>query len=340
MVKISILIPVYNTEKYLKKCLDSVINQTLQDIEIIIVNDGSKDNSQEIIEEYAKKDKRIKYFVQENAGLGATRNKGIELSTGEYIAFLDSDDWVELNCYEEMYNSAISNNSDLVIVDYYIDHEKKSFKYKNEYKFNQKEKYLKDVLLRNVSGFSWNKLYKKEIIDKNKMKFPIRGELENIEDQYFTTRFVYLSNNISFVNKPLIHYIIRNSSIVNTYQNGLLEDGLALYNANKDLFKNTKYIEVLDVGLLKHIVQIILNEAKSCNKSSIKNKVNNINSILKNILYNEKINDLKLNKFNCSYLGKEDILYLKLLSNKKIHTLYILSKIRMKSIEWRTKSYE
>ena len=108
----------------------------------------------------------------------------------------------------------------------------------------------------------------------------------------------------------------------------------------KIYFKNTEYIEVLDVGLLKHIVQIILNEAKSCNKTSIKNKINNINSILKNKLYNEKINNLKLNKFNCSYLGKEDILYLKLLSKKNIYAIYILSKIRMKSIEWRTKSYE
>ena len=340
MCKVSVLIPVYNTEKYLKKCLDSVINQTLKDIEIIIVNDGSKDNSQAIIEEYACKDERIKYFDQENKGLGATRNKGLEMAKGQYIVFLDSDDWVELDCYEEMYNNAIEKNSDLVIVDYYIDNEEKSFIYKNKYQTNQKKEYLKDVLLRNVPGFSWNKLYKKEIIDKNKMKFPIRGELENIEDQYFTTRFVYLSNNISFVNKPLIHYIIRNSSIVNTYQNGLLEDGLALYNANKDLFKNTEYIEVLDIGLLKHIVQIVFNEVKSCNKTNIKNKVNNINSILENKLYNEKLNNLKLNKFNCSYLGKEDILYLKLLSNKKIYALYILCKIRMKSIEWRTKSYE
>ena len=110
-VKVSVIVPVYNVEKYLKDCLDSVVNQTLEDIEIICVNDGSTDNSLAILEEYAEKDSRIKIITQENKGLGGARNTGLYHANGEYISFIDSDDWIELNTFEELYN--MSKNLDL-----------------------------------------------------------------------------------------------------------------------------------------------------------------------------------------------------------------------------------
>ena len=113
--KISVIIPCYNVEKYLRECLDSVVNQTLKDIEIICVNDGSTDGTQKILEEYAQKDDRILLINKPNGGLSLARNTGMEKMRGEYVAFLDSDDWVDLDFYEKLYNAAKQNGADSAI---------------------------------------------------------------------------------------------------------------------------------------------------------------------------------------------------------------------------------
>lgn len=120
MAKISLIVPVYNTEKYLNKCIDSLINQSYDDIEIIIINDGSTDYSENLIKSY--NDKRIKYISKKNEGIGKTRNLGIEKSSGEYLAFVDSDDYLNENFCEKMLNKAITDDCDVVICDYYEDH--------------------------------------------------------------------------------------------------------------------------------------------------------------------------------------------------------------------------
>ena len=345
MCKISVLIPVYNTEKYLKKCLDSVINQTLEDIEIIIVNDGSKDNSQKIIDEYARKDNRIKYYIQENSGLGATRNKGIELATGEYIAFLDSDDWVENEYYELMYNNAIQSNSDIVISDYIVDTYNVSTIYKNEYNEHSKEDYLKEVAMRNTSAFSWNKLYKRKLIIENNLSFPIRDNFENIEDQYFTIKTIYLAKNISFLNIPLIHYIVRDNSIVNAYQKNLVLDGLNFYNQMNEFFKkhnaSNDLYEALEIGMLKHICQSLSNECKSSNKKTLNHRLNEFRKIRNINEYKYLLDKFIANKFTEikieKYISKEQNLYFRLLRNNSIIPLYLVKFIRIKSILIRTK---
>ena len=120
MPKVSVIVPVYNVEKYIQKCLNSLVKQTLEDIEIIIINDGSKDNSFYIIKEFEKKyENKIKYFEKENGGSADARNQGILHATGDYIAFLDPDDYVELDIYEKMYNKAIEENSDIVECNFY-----------------------------------------------------------------------------------------------------------------------------------------------------------------------------------------------------------------------------
>lgn len=114
MTKISAILPVYNVEQYIKDCLDSIINQTMDDIEIICVNDGSLDNSLQVLEEYAQKDARIKIISQENQGQGIARNNGLKIANGEYITFIDPDDWVDVDMFEKMYNSAKKFDSDFV----------------------------------------------------------------------------------------------------------------------------------------------------------------------------------------------------------------------------------
>ena len=116
MIKVSVIVPVYNVENYLVKCLDSLVHQTLKDIEIIVVNDGSPDNSQNIIDTYVKKyPKKIKAFSKKNGGQGSARNYGLKYAKGEYIAFVDSDDYVDLDMFFKMYNKAKEDNSDIVI---------------------------------------------------------------------------------------------------------------------------------------------------------------------------------------------------------------------------------
>ena len=120
MVKVSVIVPVYNGEKYLTQCLDSIINQTLEDIEIISINDGSEDNSLSILERYASMDNRIKIISTENRGLGAARNSGLELATGEYVAFVDADDWIDKETYEQLYSKSASSDLVIIIVIFFI----------------------------------------------------------------------------------------------------------------------------------------------------------------------------------------------------------------------------
>lgn len=136
--KISIILPVYNVEKYLGKCLDSLINQTLQDIEIICINDGSTDDSLEILEEYAKKDDRIKIINQENSKQGAARNRGLEVATGEFVTFVDSDDWVDIDYLEKLYNAIINSNVNMAIASMTRDKENRT---KNHLRLNTEKTY-------------------------------------------------------------------------------------------------------------------------------------------------------------------------------------------------------
>ncbi len=134
-MKVSIIVPVYNVEKYLKRCLDSLISQTLKDIEIICVNDGSKDNSDKILEEYARKDSRIIIINQENQGISVARNNGMDIAKGKYVGFVDSDDWVDSDFFEKLYNAAEKNNAQMAVCSIIRLNEYRSKKYltlKNE----------------------------------------------------------------------------------------------------------------------------------------------------------------------------------------------------------------
>ena len=208
MPKISVIVPVYNVEKYIDKCLKSLTQQTLQDIEIIIVNDGSLDKSVEIIEKYVKENStKIKYYEKENGGLSSARNYGLEYATGEYIAFLDSDDYVDCNMYEEMYSLAKKENADMLECDFIWewDYGKKIFDKRREYK-------SKEEMMKKPRVVAWNKIYKREIINKYKIRFP-EGLI--YEDMEFFYKLLPHLNKISYINKYFIHYTQREDSITN-----------------------------------------------------------------------------------------------------------------------------
>ena len=218
MPKVSIIIPVYNVEKYLRQCLDSVVNQTLKDIEIICVNDCSPDNSLAILQEYANKDNRIKIIdLKENGGLGNARNVALPMVTSNYVMFLDSDDWLELNACEFAYKQIAENNNDFSIFSLYEFFEKNNIKKQNNEKIkpfldisNKKQFNADDInsfFLGNCE--CWYKIYNTEFLIKNKIYFT-RGAYE---DQTFNCMIYNLANSISVLNIPLYNYRIRSGSI-------------------------------------------------------------------------------------------------------------------------------
>lgn len=262
MSKVSVIIPVYNVEKYLRQCLDSVINQTLKDIEIICVNDGSTDNSPQILEEYAAKDNRIKIINKTNGGLSSARNAGMEVAQGEFIGFVDSDDYLDLNFYESLYNRAKETNSDIVVCEYIYRFKDKSKTKKVFLKVDKnvvtsdvKEKF--ECLYLPVYCYVHNKIYKKECIKENFV------EGLNYEDIYFTTKI--LSDNNKMAVAPNVAYNYRNNpnSIVNNTNNlnkHFYHKALAFFykfvsdnniGVNKAKYYETKRFKLFCLTLLK-----------------------------------------------------------------------------------------
>lgn len=225
MTKVSVIVPVYNVEDYIEKCLNSLVNQTLEDIEIIIVNDGSKDNSENIIKSFLSRyPQKIKYLKKENGGLSDARNYGIPYATGEYIAFLDSDDYVELDTYENMYNLAKKENSDMVECNFIWEYPKKIKKDIGK-KYSGKHETIEKIRV-----VAWNKLIKRQVIEKSKIQFPKGYRYEDVE---FTYKLIPYLENISFLKEPCIHYIQRQNSISNMQNERTKEIFVVLNNVIK-----------------------------------------------------------------------------------------------------------
>ena len=214
MVKVSVIIPVYNVENYLRECLSSVINQTLRDIEIICVNDGSTDNSLRILSEYEQLDNRITLIHKSNKGLASTRNFGMKYAKGKYLFFLDSDDYLELNALEELYHFAEENSLDFLIfqaINY--DSDKKEFFETEYFSMNKLKEFTngsvfnyKDLneLIFNISVTAWQKLYNREFIENIGAKFP-DGLI--FEDNLFFWEVLFNAERVAFL--PKYFYIRR-----------------------------------------------------------------------------------------------------------------------------------
>lgn len=219
MDKISIIIPVYNAAKYLKRCIDSIVSQSYENIEIICVNDGSTDNSLNILKEYAD-DKRIVIISKENAGVSSARNDAIKASTGDYIAFVDSDDWLEQDAIECLYNAIKEKNVDVVRANYYKEYvDNKQIKSEELCDLKDKvyrvedEDFDKLVIDRLLNGtlqcYLWLLLIKKEyIIDK----ISFREDIKLMEDTIFYIELLSSVNSIYFMDKPIYHYFCNQDS--------------------------------------------------------------------------------------------------------------------------------
>ena len=208
MPKVSVIVPFYNVEGYIEKCLETLVSQTLEDIEIILVNDGSKDKSIEIVNKFLKMyPEKLVYLEKENGGLSDARNYAINYAKGEYIAFLDSDDYVEKDMYEKMYELAKKENSDMVECNFY-------WEYPNKIKEDIGITYNgKNEMLEKIRVVAWNKLIKREILISSKVQFPKGYRYEDVE---FTYKLIPYIETVSFLKKPCVHYIQRQGSISNS----------------------------------------------------------------------------------------------------------------------------
>ncbi len=214
--RISIIIPCYNVEKYLRQCLDSVIDQTLQDIEIICINDGSTDSTLQILEEYAQLDGRIKVISQENQGQSVARNKGLEIATGEFIAFIDSDDYLLSEKAFEKALKNFTNDIDFVNFEIFLNIEqgvKTKIKDKDiNPKLSGKIKICENIMSQ-TPVYACNKIFRKSIIDKFVLRFP-EGLL--FEDCVFTYSYLAISNYGYYLNDKFYSYLIRKGSTMNS----------------------------------------------------------------------------------------------------------------------------
>lgn len=210
MVKVSVVVPVYNVEDYLEECLDSIVNQTLKDIEIICVNDGSTDNSLEILNQYAEKDDRFTVISQENAGHAVATNRGMELAKGEYLFLMDSDDFLKLTAFEDTVKLADEKNVDFVLfqaINYYMDTEE--YKEQENYSMNRLANFVGDKVFNwkdvkkyifNISVTPWSKLYKRQFIEDCGAKFP-EGLI--FDDNVFFWDVLFNAERIVFLRKHL-----------------------------------------------------------------------------------------------------------------------------------------
>ena len=207
--EISIIVPVYNTEQYISRCIESILNQTFKDFELILIDDGSQDKSGEICDKYAKKDSRIRVFHNNNQGVSATRNYGINLSKGKYLMFCDSDDWVADNWCEELYNTILLYPDSWITCNFFsVDKESnKEESIKNNLneisKLEKLDFYL--VFKSGMSIYSWNKIFDKEKIDKFHIRFNESTSLG--EDVEFGINYLQVCNDIVVLNKYLYYYL-------------------------------------------------------------------------------------------------------------------------------------
>ena len=264
MPKISVLIPVYNASEFLHDSIPSILNQTLTDIELICVNDGSKDDSLEILNDYASKDSRVIVIDKENGGCGSARNAALKNASGDYIYFFDPDDKIERNTFELAYNSAIKNNSDMVIFkanvfdENGISNRETYFYYDDILKEEQFDNFsyvdIKEFVLR--GGYApWSKLYKKEFLDEyDDFKFDLGLAFDDVP---FHVKSMIRAKRISFINEYLYHYKVDNVNSVNsTASNGF--DIFKIIDIVEDILRKENCFEELQNQFYKFKVGHIL----------------------------------------------------------------------------------
>ena len=271
MTKVSIIVPVYNVANYLEKCLNSLVKQTLKDIEIIVVNDGSTDNSLEIAKEYEKKyPKLFKVYSKKNGGLSDARNFGLKYAKGKYVAFVDSDDYVKKDMFLKMYNYAIKKDLDIVVCDTIIKSDSKEYVLKSNLNYSNDD--IKNYII--ASPMAWIRLIKREILKNVKFKKGIF-----YEDLELMPSLVLKTRKIGFIDYAGYYYVQRTGSIMNQKRfNAKLLNIFDVLEANKKKLY-TKFPKEVEYLYITHLLRSTTLRFLDYKES--KNYLNKINKIMR-----------------------------------------------------------
>lgn len=342
MPKISVIVPIYNVEKYLEKCINSIILQTLEDIEIILVNDGSTDKSFEIINKYKAIDSRIIVINKINSGLSAARNSGLKVARGEYVGFIDSDDWIEENMLEELYEAGKKYNSEVVACNFksFNDINNTFNKYPiNEGKYIGKlvinEKILSKVIEGKLKTPVWDKIYKKKFLQDNKIKFD--EKIIRFEDWHFIVEVYEKVNNLYYLDKNMYNYRIYSNTLSNKYYDNFFELIIELNKRkfavieekfkNKEIIiKNAKFNYIDDINkVLNHI----MTNGKRIN---MKKKIFKIEAVIKND-FTKGMFDIDINEYiKVSDMNKYYIkVIFKLIKNEKTILVFLFLNLYLRT---------
>ncbi len=258
-MKVSVIVAVYNVMEFLPKCLDSLVNQTLKDIEIIVVNDDSPDDSEKIIKKYLNKHKNIIYLKKENGGISSVRNYGLKYATGEYIGFIDGDDYVSHDMYEKMYNKAKEKDLDMVVCDVNYVYPDESIK-RVDCGIKDDNTSIKDIYINNYPVV-WNKIIKKSIFN-NDLKFKTGVWFEDVE---FIYRMLAYIKKIGVIHEPFNQYVQREHSITHTVSSKIY-DYIDNMNGIVDFYKERKlysqYEKELEYVYVRYIYATFIKSAK------------------------------------------------------------------------------
>ena len=294
--KVSVVIPVYNGIPYLIDTLESVINQTYKNLEIIIIDDGSNDGSEIICKEYAQKDNRIKLIRRENGGLSAARNTGLDNMTGEYVAFLDSDDIYHPVMVEKMLQAVLFNDADCVICNHVIFNKDQKANYKkatinNNGKMYSRIEALKAVVNGKIECYAWDKLYKRELF--NNLRYPVG---QNYEDRYMILEILNKAKQVYILNDELVYYRKHPNSITSTYSLKNFQDLYKAYD-KCEIFIKMHIPEIFTKNDLKKIQQIrlkvLISHYAHVLHINIMNKKETLEWLIENIKEKNANNEIK-----------------------------------------------
>ena len=250
---ISVIVPVYNAEGYIHRCVDSLLQQTYSNFEIVLVDDGSPDGSGAICDEYARKDSRVKVFHKENGGVASARQLGIDNAKGEYTIHADPDDWVEPTMLEQLCNKAKAADADMVICDFWVDCEKQNIYRTQQPTSNSADAVLDDLLFNRMHGSLWNKLIKRDCYSKFKVSF-VAG-LNYCEDYLVCVKLLQRGIKVAYLNKAFYHYdqIVNCNSITRNYTLKIYRQRVLFIDELKRVL-NEKYSE----GILKNEANVAM----------------------------------------------------------------------------------
>ena len=329
--KVSIIVPIYNVEKYLDRCISSLINQTLKDIEIILVDDGSPDNCPKMCDEYAKKDYRIKVIHKKNAGLGYARNSGLEIAYGEYIAFVDSDDYVDTRMYETLYKRAKSISADTVFCGFKTEttnnrwNESKEVNNDLLWEGNNVKEFLYNMIAsgkgikkeRLYQMSVWHAIYKRCIIFDNNIIFPSERDVVS-EDIPFQIDFLKRSNRVLYLKDHFYYYCLNKTSLTATFKIEKIYGYNKLYNCLISKINDNEYAQ--------RVNRFYIGYCRSFFYDIFIHKIHNKSKLCKLVFDSQEFKEVRKN-FKATFLPIHTRIMYILMSPKTLYLLLIFIKL-------------